>query len=168
MTPKMQPIIPRAPTSFRQSDPTPKSTIYDTPYLFSSNSSRENIYQPTVSKPSYSIGTNDVPCIKTYLPSLRDPLLGENRGIDGELNSSYIDVIIFSMFAYSDVFDSFLTMKVNDKSAELQRILKDNIVHVLRDSDGFVSRRFMPLVSFCRIDLPLRFRGCDASFYSSV
>ena len=36
--------------------------------------------------------------------------IGNKRGIQGHLNSSYLDATIFGLFALSDVFDYFLNL----------------------------------------------------------
>jgi hypothetical protein len=52
-----------------------------------------------------------------------------------------MDATIFCMFAYSDVFDSLLHMKTQEQSIRtLQSLLRENIVHVLRSTKGFVER----------------------------
>ena len=71
-------------------------------------------------------------------PPLTVPVTGQNRGIEGDSNSCYIDATIFCMFPYSDVFDRLLHMRVDDNLTVVQRILRDYIVHVLRQPDGLV------------------------------
>ena len=76
---------------------------------------------------------------------LTEPLTGRKRGIEGDANSCYMDSMIFCMFAYSGVFDSLLNKKVyDDEVRELQTILRENIVNVLRDPpEGLVGRKFI-------------------------
>ncbi|CAF4695930.1 unnamed protein product [Rotaria sp. Silwood1] len=80
-------------------------------------------------------------CIKENLPPLDQPLLGVNKGIEGDSNSCYMDATIFCMFAYCNVFDSLLHMRTDKEPIEkLQQLLRENIVHVLRSNIGFVER----------------------------
>lgn len=96
------------------------------------------------------IATDDLPSISEKLAPLDHPILGQNKGIEGDSNSCYMDSTIFCMFAYSNVFDSLLHVKVDKTSIkELQNLLRENIVHVLRSDNGFVERKFSPkFVSF--------------------
>jgi hypothetical protein len=82
--------------------------------------------------------------IKENLPPLDHPILGQNKGIEGNSNSCYMDATIFCMFAYSNVFDSLLHMDVHNKEPikKLQKLLRQNIVNVLRSGSGFVERKF--------------------------
>ena len=77
-------------------------------------------------------------CVTDNQPPLTTPLTGQNKGIEGDSNSCYIDATIFCMFPYSDVFDRLLHMKVDDNLTVVQRILRDYIVNVLRQPDGLV------------------------------
>lgn len=80
------------------------------------------------------------------LPPLDHPVLGKDKGIEGNSNSCYMDSTIFCMFAYSNVFDSLLYMKVDKKQTiqGLQKLLRENIVNVLRSEIGLVGRKFCP------------------------
>ncbi|CAF2483068.1 unnamed protein product [Rotaria sp. Silwood2] len=80
--------------------------------------------------------------ITENLPPLDCPIIGENKGIEGDSNSCYMDATIFCMFAYCNVFDSLLHMPTNKNSIKkLQDLLRENIVHVLRHKKvGFVER----------------------------
>ena len=81
--------------------------------------------------------------IKEKLPPLDRPIIGRNKGIEGDSNSCYMDATIFCMFAYSNVFDSLLYMNIDQNSVNrLQKLLRENIVHVLRSREGFVERKF--------------------------
>ncbi|CAF1532799.1 unnamed protein product, partial [Adineta steineri] len=53
-----------------------------------------------------------LPNIVDNLPPLDQPILGKNKGIEGDSNSTYIDATIFCMFAYNNVFDKLLHMEV--------------------------------------------------------
>ena len=54
-----------------------------------------------------------------------------------------MDATIFCMFAYSNVFDTLLHMQVEKQSPiyKLQKLLRENIVHLLRSNKGFVQRK---------------------------
>jgi len=82
--------------------------------------------------------------VNENLPPLDHPILGRNKGIEGDSDSSYMDATIFCMFAYSAVFDSLLHMDVHHKKSveELQKLLRQHIVNVLRSELGFVERKF--------------------------
>ncbi|UJR26358.1 hypothetical protein I4U23_007691 [Adineta vaga] len=86
------------------------------------------------------ITTDQLPTVKNNLPPLDQPILGKNKGIEGDSNSCYMDATIFCMFAYNDIFDSLLHMDVRSTEVQkLQTILRENIVYVLRDkNNGFV------------------------------
>ena len=81
----------------------------------------------------------DVSHTRQNLPPLDTPITGRDKGIAGDSNSCYMDSTIFCMFAYSGVFDRLLHMNVDRKLTNLQRILRDNVVHILRGPDGFVA-----------------------------
>ena len=85
----------------------------------------------------------DLPIEKRPLPPLHEPILGKNKGIEGNSNSCYMDSTIFCMFAYSDVFDGLLRIDVGKKQVvkELQRLLRENIVGLLRNETGLVERK---------------------------
>lgn len=62
--------------------------------------------------------------------------MGENKGIQGDQNSCYLDVTLYSMFSFNLTFDSLL---VRDKDGsdvehfqEIQRIVREKIVNPLR------------------------------------
>jgi hypothetical protein len=84
-----------------------------------------------------------LPKIANNLPPLDHPILGINKGIEGDSNSCYMDATIFCMFTYSNVFDALLYQNVDKKqSMKLQQLLRENIVHILRSETGFVERKF--------------------------
>ncbi|CAF1431148.1 unnamed protein product [Adineta steineri] len=90
-------------------------------------------------------GRKDIPQLTNIvenLPPLDQPILGKNKGIEGDSNSTYIDATIFCMFAYNNVFDKLLHMEVKTEPLKiLQKVLRETIVHVLRDKrNGFVQR----------------------------
>jgi len=69
-------------------------------------------------------------------------IVGRMRGIQGHHNSCYLDATLFSMFAFSMVFDSVLYRKKRETDIEeyepVQSALKNAIVNPLR-VDGFVN-----------------------------
>jgi hypothetical protein len=84
-----------------------------------------------------------LPFVNENLPPLDHPILGKNKGIEGNSNSCYMDSTIFCMFAYSNVFDSLLHVKIDKKPLKnLQKLLRENIVNALRSESGFVERKF--------------------------
>ena len=85
----------------------------------------------------------DLPIEKRPLPPLQQPIVGRYKGIEGSSTSAYMDSTIFCMFAYSDVFDCLLRMDVGKKQVvkELQRLLRENIVGLLRNETGLVERK---------------------------
>jgi hypothetical protein len=87
--------------------------------------------------------SNQLPTVELKLPPLDQPILGKNKGIEGNSNSGYMDETIFCMFAYNNVFDTLLYMDAKTEPLQkLQQVLRDNIVHVLRDKQGgFVGRK---------------------------
>ena len=90
--------------------------------------------------------TQNLLSVTDFLPPLTQPVLGKNKGIEGDSNSCYMDATIFCMFAYNNVFDSLLHMKVDQEVASLQARLRDNVVNVLRTKDGFVRRMYSTLI----------------------
>jgi len=86
----------------------------------------------------------DLPIEKINLPPLDHPIIGMNKGIEGASNSGYMDSTIFCMFAYTHVFDLLIQMNVdkNPLVKDLQKLLRENIVNVLRSDQGFVGRKF--------------------------
>lgn len=64
-------------------------------------------------------------------------LQGRMRGIQGHCNSCYMDAALFSLFSCSMVLDSMLYKTTARHNAQLQQILREEIVNPLR-RDGFV------------------------------
>lgn len=59
--------------------------------------------------------------------------LGDGRGIQGHQDSSYLDAIMFGLFALSDVFDSMFLEGARDEGGkEISSILWKGIVNPLR------------------------------------
>ncbi len=86
-------------------------------------------------------------------PPLDHPVCGENKGIEGDSNSGYLDSTIFCMFAYSKAFDSLLHMKVRKQAKnQLQTLLRENIVNVLRSDRGYVEREYLLDIFFPKHD----------------
>ncbi|XP_044175285.1 ubiquitin carboxyl-terminal hydrolase CYLD-like [Acropora millepora] len=73
--------------------------------------------------------------------SLREEFCGKMRGLQGHQNSCYLDATLFSMFAYSWVFDTLLHRKRRETDLpeydEVQSVLREAIVNPLR-VEGFV------------------------------
>lgn len=71
-----------------------------------------------------------------------EEICGPFKGIQGHHNSCYLDATLFSMFAFTYVFDTLLYRPSNandlDQYSKIQTILRDEIVHPLRKT-GFVS-----------------------------
>ncbi|KAK0162600.1 hypothetical protein PV327_006366 [Microctonus hyperodae] len=73
-------------------------------------------------------------CVKGDLESI----CGKYRGIQGHHNSCYLDATLFSMFAFTSVFDNLLFRPRNEKDCieyeEVQRVLREEIVNPLRNN----------------------------------
>jgi len=70
-------------------------------------------------------------------PAFNQEFLGQNRGIQGHQNSCYMDATLFSMFAFSMVFDSILHRPRRSNCSsnyydKVQRTLREGIVNPLR------------------------------------
>jgi len=70
-------------------------------------------------------------------PAFNPKFLGQNRGIQGHQNSCYMDATLFSMFAFSMVFDSILHRPRRSSCSssyydEVQRTLREGIANPLR------------------------------------
>ncbi|XP_034942226.1 ubiquitin carboxyl-terminal hydrolase CYLD [Chelonus insularis] len=65
-----------------------------------------------------------------------EKICGKYRGIQGHHNSCYLDATLFSMFAFTSVFDNLLFRPQNEKDCsqyeEVQRVLREEIVNPLR------------------------------------
>ena len=63
-------------------------------------------------------------------------ITGTGKGIQGNLNSCYLDTALMAMFPFTCVFDYLLYREKNDNDIieynEIQDILKNNIVKQLR------------------------------------
>ena len=88
---------------------------------------------------SVAFGSLASPNVPGYVPPLGRKLenvYGRMRGIQGHHNSCYLDATLFSMFAFSSIFDSLLHRRKNDDDLEeyenVQKVLKNAIVNPLR------------------------------------
>ncbi|KAF7992269.1 hypothetical protein HCN44_001594 [Aphidius gifuensis] len=83
-------------------------------------------------KPSVISGIVGPICIKGDI----EKICGKYRGIQGHHNSCYLDATLFSMFAFTCVFDSLLFRPRNEYDCpeyeEVQRVLREEIVNPLR------------------------------------
>ncbi len=61
---------------------------------------------------------------------------GRNHGLQGNINSCYLDTLLMAMFAFTSVFDFLLYRDKRDydikKYSEIQECLRDDIVQILR------------------------------------
>jgi len=96
---------------------------------------------PVHESASQEFGGLDCPPLSGLLPphpAVADVsnVVGRNRGIQGHQNSCYLDVTLFSMFAFTSVFDSLLYRRKNGDDIEqyedVQKVLRENIVNPLR------------------------------------
>ncbi|XP_050687132.1 ubiquitin carboxyl-terminal hydrolase CYLD-like isoform X2 [Eriocheir sinensis] len=76
-------------------------------------------------------------------------MFGKNRGIQGHQNSCYLDATLFSMFAFTSVFDNLLfrpqTSHDIKEYHEVQRVLREEIVNPLRANLFVRADRIMKL-----------------------
>jgi len=88
-----------------------------------------------------NFGSMDCPPVAGFLPPVArvedvSTVAGRNRGIQGHQNSCYLDATLFSMFSFTDVFDSVLYRPKGPadiaKYDEVQRVLREEIVNPLR------------------------------------
>ena len=86
-----------------------------------------------------AFGSIDSPYIEGTIPpplSLSVDRRGKMSGIQGHHNSCYLDATLFSMFAFTTVFDSLLYRSKTETDLEdyeqVQRVLKEGIVNPLR------------------------------------
>ncbi|XP_015109435.1 ubiquitin carboxyl-terminal hydrolase CYLD [Diachasma alloeum] len=84
-------------------------------------------------------------CVKGDLKTI----CGKYRGIQGHHNSCYLDATLFSMFAFTSVFDNLLFRPPNEKDRpqyeEVQRVLREEIVNPLRKNMFVQANRVMKL-----------------------
>lgn len=74
------------------------------------------------------------------------------RGIQGHHNSCYLDATLFSMFMFTSVFDHLINRPKAENDIkdykEVQRILREEIVHPLRSNLFVKADRVMPLRNY--------------------
>lgn len=92
--------------------------------------------------PDRSAGRRESCVVSEVVPPPRDQdavriLQGRMRGIQGHCNSCYMDSALFSLFSCSMVLDSMLYKTTFHHNADIQQILREEIVNPLR-RDGFV------------------------------
>ncbi|XP_022777778.1 ubiquitin carboxyl-terminal hydrolase CYLD-like [Stylophora pistillata] len=85
--------------------------------------------------------TPEVPGVTMPPETLQDKHCGQMRGLQGHHNSCYLDATLYSMFAFTYVFDTLLHRKKRDNDLleyeKVQTVLRDFIVNPLR-TYGFV------------------------------
>ena len=94
------------------------------------------LYCP-VSIPAFgSLPSPDVPGVTFPPAKLEYKYCGTMHGIQGHHNSCYLDATLYSMFAFSSVFDTLLHRERKDTDLEeydeVQRVLRESIVNPLR------------------------------------
>ncbi|XP_014665395.1 PREDICTED: LOW QUALITY PROTEIN: ubiquitin carboxyl-terminal hydrolase CYLD-like [Priapulus caudatus] len=105
---------------------------------------------------SCAFGNMDSPCVEGDIPppDIDDVSLvcGKSRGIQGHSNSCYLDATLFSMFAFTQVFDTILHRpKYSDDINEyeqVQKVLRDEFVNPLRQNMYVRADRVMKLRKF--------------------
>ncbi|XP_074645066.1 ubiquitin carboxyl-terminal hydrolase CYLD-like isoform X2 [Tubulanus polymorphus] len=77
-------------------------------------------------------GNVSPPTVEKNLPNI----CGKNKGLQGHHNSCYLDATLFSMFAFTQVFDTILHRPKKatdlDEYEEIQKVLRESIVNPLR------------------------------------
>ncbi|EDO47295.1 predicted protein [Nematostella vectensis] len=98
----------------------------------------------TPGRSAKNFGSMDCPSIEGIIPpppSLPEQSTGMMRGIQGHHNSCYLDSTLYSMFAFTTVFDTLLHRERQSSDLEdydkVQKVLKEEIVNPLR-RNGFV------------------------------
>uniref|UniRef100_A0A1B6JGQ8 ubiquitinyl hydrolase 1 n=1 Tax=Homalodisca liturata TaxID=320908 RepID=A0A1B6JGQ8_9HEMI len=78
-----------------------------------------------------------------------ESLCGKFKGIQGHHNSCYLDATLFSMFAFTSVFDNLLFRPATDRDIaqyeEVQTVLREEIVNPLREKLYVRADRVMKL-----------------------
>ncbi|XP_010870769.2 ubiquitin carboxyl-terminal hydrolase CYLD [Esox lucius] len=82
----------------------------------------------------------DLPSAPITSEQVEKMLIGRMKGIQGHINSCYMDSALFSLFCCSSVLDSLLFKRTEPQDAPIQRTLLHDIVNPLR-SKGFVEGR---------------------------
>lgn len=75
--------------------------------------------------------------VEGYVPppgKITENLIGRFRGIQGDHNSCYMDGTLYSMFAFSNLFDGILRGSEQSDSLvqDIRNNLRENIVNPLR------------------------------------
>nr|XP_054748343.1 ubiquitin carboxyl-terminal hydrolase CYLD-like [Lytechinus pictus] len=100
-------------------------------------------YRVFTRETSLDFGNQESPIIPGYvqLRNFQQSSVGENKGIQGDQNSCYLDVSLYSMFSFNTTFDVSLVRPKEGKDVqdfeEIQTILREKIVNPLREN-GFV------------------------------
>ncbi|KAK4303765.1 hypothetical protein Pmani_024251 [Petrolisthes manimaculis] len=103
---------------------------------------------------SLAFGSMDCQPVGGSVAPLSDPedvraMFGKNRGIQGHQNSCYLDATLFSMFAFTSVFDNLLFRPPTGHDIkeyhEVQRVLREEIVNPLRANLFVRADRIMKL-----------------------
>lgn len=83
-----------------------------------------------------SLPSPDVKGITQPPKSLEETQCGTMRGLQGHHNSCYLDATLYSMFAFSSVFDTLLHRQKKDNDLaeynKVQTVLREWIVNPLR------------------------------------
>ncbi|KAJ7986335.1 hypothetical protein DPEC_G00338860 [Dallia pectoralis] len=82
----------------------------------------------------------DLPSAPITSEQVEKMLIGRMKGIQGHINSCYMDSTLFSLFCCSSVLDSLLFKSTKPRDAPVQTTLLQDIVNPLR-SMGFVEGR---------------------------
>lgn len=94
------------------------------------------LYFPVSISAFGSLPSPDVPGIILPPTKLQDKYCGTMHGIQGHHNSCYLDATLYSMFAFSSVFDTLLHRERKDTDLpeydDVQRVLRESIVNPLR------------------------------------
>ncbi|KAJ8041594.1 Ubiquitin carboxyl-terminal hydrolase CYLD [Holothuria leucospilota] len=107
---------------------------------FPTESQTLNEYTKTSKEDFGNIDCDPIPGYQEPQKSVSKDLIGQFKGIQGDHNSCYMDVTLYSMFAYSDIFDKILGWPKESQDAGVQLIkdhLRESIVNPLR-SKGVV------------------------------
>ena len=103
---------------------------------------------------SLAFGSTDCQPVSGSVPPLSTKddiraMFGKNKGIQGHQNSCYLDATLFSMFAFTSVFDSILfrppTSNDIKEYSDVQLVLREEIVNPLRTNMFVRADRIMKL-----------------------
>ncbi|KAF2364869.1 CAP Gly-rich domain [Trinorchestia longiramus] len=104
-------------------------------------------------RPSKAFGSEDCGPVEGHVAPPRGAavhaMMGRNKGIQGHQNSCYLDATLFSMFAFTSVFDSLLFRPATSRDIgeynEVQDVLREEIVNPLRSRMFVRADRIMKL-----------------------